>query len=336
MRAADHVLHARRELLQPQAAARGARVIAQVLGIEVSADELAAQHPLVRHAAGCRPGCVGAKCRRYLEPRAIDRLVDARIGVGDLGYRAAVQLVFAVERNLAGAADVAPVAIDEVVIDVAPHVVVIERAHACRQTRLRIECDDVVFIRNRRIRAAGDHEIGRGLHPIRIAAHREHQAVDRAAALLALRGSEPQARHRVRRRIHLQVLRIACRRVDADHITRVRREDLAELVSAWRRVGEFLLPVGSADTARPVHGGFEAGFIGKAHFPARYVRLLGFPLLHAALGRHGFDAGPCVAAKRIGSPVDQALLARVRRAGSQTHDGKQKDECTLHDPSSER
>src|SRR5204863_8235246 len=112
-------------------------------------------------------------------------------------------------------------------------------------------------------------------------------------------------------------LRIACRRVDADHITRVRREDLAELVSAWRGVGEFLLPVGSADTARPDHGGFEAGLIGKEHFPARYVRLLGIPLLHAALGRHGFDAGPSVTAKRIGSPVNHALLAQIRRAASQ-------------------
>src|SRR5207245_7438666 len=115
-RSAGAVGRARRERLQPRAAARGARVIAEVLGIEISADELAAQHPLVRHAAGCRLGCVGAKRRRYLEARAIDRLVDARIGVGDLGYRAAVQLVFAVERNLAGAADVAPVTIDEVVI----------------------------------------------------------------------------------------------------------------------------------------------------------------------------------------------------------------------------
>ena len=49
----------------------------------------------------------------------------------------------------------------------------------------------------------------------------------------------------MRRRIHLQALRVAAVGVDAEHVAGVRRDDLAVLEGARRGVGEVLLPVGA-------------------------------------------------------------------------------------------
>jgi len=73
VRAADHVLHG--PARAPAAARRRprARVIAQVLGIEVRADLTGAQHPLVRHVAvgGLFFWARWHEVRRYLEPLSI-------------------------------------------------------------------------------------------------------------------------------------------------------------------------------------------------------------------------------------------------------------------------
>ena len=65
VRAALDLVHAGRDFLQPQAL-RAARVEADVVGVHVGADELAAHHPLVGHVAHRRLRRAGAHVRRDL------------------------------------------------------------------------------------------------------------------------------------------------------------------------------------------------------------------------------------------------------------------------------
>ena len=73
VRAALGLEHARREFLQAQALRR-ARIVADVVRVEVGADELAADHPLVGHVARGGLRRVGAQLGRHLEGARVDRL----------------------------------------------------------------------------------------------------------------------------------------------------------------------------------------------------------------------------------------------------------------------
>ena len=130
VRAADDVEHAGRELVQAQAL-HCPRVEARVVGIHVGADELAPDHPLVGQVAGRGLGGVGAQLARHGELARIDRGIRLEIGELDFLDHPAVQLVLAVHRNT-HTVEVAPVRVHDVVVHVAPDIVVVKRAHAHR------------------------------------------------------------------------------------------------------------------------------------------------------------------------------------------------------------
>ena len=171
--------HARSELDEAQAL-RGARIEAGVVRVHIRADELPADDPLIRHVAARGLRRVGAQRRRHFELAGLDRRVRLEIGELRLLHQAAVELVFAVHRH-AHAAEVAPIRVHDVVVHIAPDVVVVERAHARRQAALRIEGDDERPVSHRRVGDAADHQVRGRPHLVGIVAHGEHQAAGGSA-----------------------------------------------------------------------------------------------------------------------------------------------------------
>jgi hypothetical protein len=316
VRAAGDVERARRDLLQAQTL-RALGVVAHVVRIHVGADELAAEHPLVGHVAGGRLGRVRQHRSRNRQARLVDRLVEAHAGELGFLHHAPVELVFAAHRHL-DLVDLLPLRVDVVVRDVAPDVVVVERAHALRKPGLRVEGDDQALVGHRREAAPLDHDIRRRLDRFGVRLHGRDEAARRAAHPLAQRGGEPVARHRVRRRIGLHAFGVAAVAVDADHVARVGLDDLAIGEGARRGVGEVLRVVVAAGARGAVDDGVELGLRGEAGLAARHVGLLGLPEFHRAAARGGLDRR-----ERLGAPhgvrglVDQALFLRRGGAGKQ-------------------
>ena len=172
--------------------------------------------------------------------------------------------------------------------------------------------------RDRRVAGAAGDDVRRRLHLLGIGLHREHQAADRVAARLALRGGEAVARHRVRRRAHLHVLRVAAVAVDAEHVAGLGRDDLAEGEGARRGIGEVLHPVAAARAARAVLHHFDGRLGGEARLAAGRVGLLRFPMLDVGLDRDGLDRVQALgAAHGLHRAADHGLLAGGGGAGNE-------------------
>ena len=147
---------------------------------------------MIRHVAagGLRRG--GAQLGRHLELLRVDRRVGLEVGELHLLHHAPVQLVLAVHRHF-DAIEVAPVGEDLVVRDVAPDVVVVERADADRQAGFGVERDREGAVADGGIRHVGDFHVEGGTHLRGIGPHRQQEAAYRAAQSFALGGGEPQA-----------------------------------------------------------------------------------------------------------------------------------------------
>ena len=104
------------------------------------------------------------------------------------------------------------------------------------------------------------------------------------AASFALRRCKAVSGHGVRGRRHLHVLRVAPVAVDAQHIARLRRHDLAVGERARRGISEVLDPVGAARAPVAVLDDLHGRFGGEARLSAGHVRLLGFPMLDIGSG----------------------------------------------------
>jgi hypothetical protein len=128
------------------------------------------------------------------------------------------------------------------------------------------------------------------------------------------------------RRVGLQTLLIAPVAVDPEDPARVRRDDLAELEGARRRIREILYPV-DAHRARPIVGyRLERRIVRMPHVAAGHLGLLGLPLLLRAL--HGDRLDPRIrigAAHSVERAVDQVARWRRARAGTDRN-------CEQHHP----
>ena len=188
VRPADHLRHAGSQLRKPQTGG-GIGIEVHRVRVEIGADELPPDDPLVGHLARRGPGCPGAQLGGHLELRRRDGSVEARLVVLDAHDFAAVQLVALPVRDF-DARDVAPVREDEIVGRVALDVVGVARADASGEPRLGIES-------NREVGASGaiverrSARIDRGVFPDGTGSrlHLQDEA-RRAAQQLALGGRQ--------------------------------------------------------------------------------------------------------------------------------------------------
>ena len=300
MGAADHVLDTGRQLHEPQPR-RGSRIVARHVGVEVGADELSPDDPLIRHGAGRGPRRPRLELDGNREPLSRDARVDLAVRDLDLRDRAAVQLV----RPGRGDAHVAP------------DVVIVERANARRQPRPPIEHDRERLI----ARAVVDGGIGdaadRDLTGVRealgVPEHLEEQQ-GRATSQLTLGGGEAQPRHRVSGRLRLETLLGASVAVDAGHVAGLGRDDLAEGERARRGIRELAHPIDPRDAAADVGDRLERRLACKAHLAAGDHRLLGLPLAHRRLHRERPDAGQCVGpSHRVDGSAHEVLAPLLHR-----------------------
>ena len=306
--------------LRPGAALR---VVARLLGVEIDADELAPEDPLIRHLADRRLARGGQEGVGDREPARGDRGVHGRLGDLHLGHGAAVQLVLAGHRD-ARAAHRLPVGQHDLVGDVAPDVVVVERAHAGGQAGGRIEQDGQGLlpraIVHRGMADPADRDARGGGDPVRVLRHLEREQ-GRLAEQLALRGGQPQARHRVRGRVGLPALLGAAVAVDARHVAGLRGHDLA--VGEGARGGIVVV-------AHPVVPGRAGGHVGDrdqrrvvavAHLAARGGGLLGIPLPDGRLVGDGLDRGQRVrAALGRDRPGHEVPASRLHGSAGHDHD----------------
>ncbi len=315
VRAADHVLDAGRPLLEPKPGRRS-RVVARRVRVEIGADELAPDHPLIRHGTGRglrRPRLERGGNR---EPLGGDRRVDLAVGDLDVDDGTAVQLVLPARRH-AQAVHRLPVGEHEIVGHVAPDVVVVERADPGRQPRRRIEQDGQRLI-TRPIVDGGigdspDRHGAGGRDAVGVLQHLEGQQ-RRSAPELALRRGQPQPRHRMGRRIRVQALLGTPVAIDAGDVARIGCHDLAEGERARRRIREVAHPVDARRVRTDVAGQLERRLAGKAHLAARSHRLLGLPLANRPLHRERLDTGEGLSSPhRLDGPSHELLALGLHR-----------------------
>ncbi len=291
MRAAHHVLDPGAQLLEPQAGGR-APVEARRLRVEVGADELSPQHPLVGDVAGGGCGRPLPERGGNLQPIRGHRAVDGRLGHAGLDHGAPVQLVLHGARDL-HALDDLPVAQHRVVGDVAPDVVVVERADPRGQPGGGVERHQELLLLAHPVRDGGmadaPHRDGRRTgHPVGVLRHLQQQE-RRGAQQLALGGGQPQPRHAVGGRVRLPALLVAPGAVDACHVAGLRGDDLAVGVRPRRRVLELAHPVQAAGARADVGDHLQRGLVGELHLAAGDRGLLGLPVPHGGLLRDGPD-----------------------------------------------
>ena len=298
MRAADHVLDAGGQLLESEPGG-ALRVVARLLGVEIGADELAPDDPLIGHLADRRLARGGQEGVGNREPVRGDRRVHRGLAELHLRHGAAVQLVLAGHRD-ARAAHRLPVGQHQVVGDVAPDIVVVERAHAGGQAGGRIEQDGQGLVprgavADRGVLDAADRDARGARDAIRILRHLEREQ-RRVAQQLALRRGQPQARHGVRGRVGLAALLGAPVAVDAGHVAGLRGDDLAEREGARGRVLVVAHPVGPGGARGHVGDRDQRRVVGEAHLAAGDGGLLGLPLPDGRLVGEGLDRGQGVGA----------------------------------------
>ena len=259
-------------------------------------------------------------CRRmihwYGTPAAAARRAVARKGAGiakpvrrdgrvhgdvaelHVHHGAAVQLVLAGRRD-AGRPHRLPVGQHQVPGHVAPDVVVVERAHAGGQPGGRVEEDGEGVaahpVVHRGMGDAADRHARRAGDAVRALRHVEREQ-GRGGEQLALDGGEPEARHRVRRRVRLAALLGAAVAVDAGHVAGLGRHDLGEREGARGRVLEVAHPVHPRGARGHVGDRDHRRVAGQAHLAAGLGGLLGLPLPHGRLVGDGLDGGERVGA----------------------------------------
>ena len=315
VRAANDVLHAGRELLHAQRLG-DLRVKARMIRIKIGADELPADHPLIRNIAHGGPGCGGAQVRGHRHAGGINHGIGRDLRNTHVSDRTAIQFIALAHRH-AHAAYGLPLGQHQIVIDITPDIVEIERAHACRQSRGRIEQHDKIVragvIRQRRMRYTADLDAAPTSDTARIVAHLQQQR-RRGTAQFALRGRQPQTRHGMHRRIVREAFARAAIGIDADHGAGIRCNHLGIGERARRGISEFFHPIDARHMIDKIERGVERCLRREARFATRNMRLLRLPLFYRALDRCAAQAAQCInAAHRRNRAVQQFLIARGRR-----------------------